>query len=263
MEQWHLGASVTPQVIAAARDLLRQGQWAKLVGASDHSPEELRRACKRAQLRSHPDKGGKAELFRIVREAVEELTRVLREVEERRARQREREEEERRAREDRARADRALNRRRARRQSTRFPTLPRVGVEPGIRPQFRRLQDEHHRLNRAKSRLAKRGASTTEVDAQLAELLAKARAVVDNVVTGGFQPPPRFPYVTKSHPFYEQVTAQLDPLRQAHRRLRDAMRKTNMRRRCELEEEDAAIVRQARDIVASVTARSDGAGTGA
>ena len=251
------------RAVATAKTLLRQGRLAELVGASPGAtPAELRAACKRAQLKSHPDKGGDAELFRLVRHAVEQITQDLRIREDQRIREREQENLERSYRESDARGVRAVNRRRARRPPTRFPTLPRVGVEPGIRHQFRRLQDEHRRLNQAKSRLAKRGASTTEVDAQLAELLAKARAVVDNVVTGGFQPPPRFPYVTKSHPFYEQVTAQLDPLRQALRRLRDRIRQTNMPRRGELEEEAAAIVRQAWDIVASMTTRSDGAGTG-
>ena len=61
-------------LVEKARALLRQGRLHELVGASPGaSPAELRAACKRAQLRAHPDKGGDPELFVVVREAVERL----------------------------------------------------------------------------------------------------------------------------------------------------------------------------------------------
>ena len=67
---------MTPSsLVEKARALLRQGRLHELVGASPgSSPAELRAACKRAQLRAHPDKGGDPELFVVVREAVERLT---------------------------------------------------------------------------------------------------------------------------------------------------------------------------------------------
>ena len=63
--------------IDEARALLRQGRLHELVGSSlDASPDDLRAACKKAQLQVHPDKGGDPELFRLVREAVERLLPV-------------------------------------------------------------------------------------------------------------------------------------------------------------------------------------------
>ena len=65
---------MTPS-IEEARALLQQGRLHELVGSSlEASPDELRAACKKAQLHCHPDKGGDPELFRIVREAVNRLT---------------------------------------------------------------------------------------------------------------------------------------------------------------------------------------------
>ena len=242
------------RAVATAKTLLRQGRLAELVGASPGAtPAELRAACKRAQLKSHPDKGGDAELFRLVRHAVEQITQDLRIREDQRIREREQENLERSYRESDARGVRAVNRRRARRPPTRFPTLPRVGVEPGIRHQFRRLQDEHRRLNQAKSRLAKRGASTTEVDAQLAELLATAHAMLEQAlcVNNGATRArtQRFPRISRGDPRY----AELAPLRQSHRRLLDAMRTASGSRLSELLAKDDEILCKARRALADPT----------
>jgi hypothetical protein len=59
---------------ASARALVQAGRLRELIGvAPDASPEEVKAASKRALLKYHPDKGGDAELFKIIQPAVEEL----------------------------------------------------------------------------------------------------------------------------------------------------------------------------------------------
>ena len=57
--------------------LFQAGKLFELVGV-DHraSPAELKAACRAAQLRTHPDKGGSAEEFRITEAAVQLLLNV-------------------------------------------------------------------------------------------------------------------------------------------------------------------------------------------
>ncbi len=60
--------------VEGARALLAAGRLREIVNAPlNASPEELKKACRAAQIRCHPDKGGNAELFKIVRTAVEQL----------------------------------------------------------------------------------------------------------------------------------------------------------------------------------------------
>ena len=57
-----------------ATDLFQAGKLHELVGVSPGAPlEEVKAACRAAQLRTHPDKGGDSEIFKLVQQAVESL----------------------------------------------------------------------------------------------------------------------------------------------------------------------------------------------
>ena len=57
-----------------ARELLRAGNFHEVVGVSPGaSREEVHAACRAAQLRTHPDRGGNADLFKVIQDAVEKL----------------------------------------------------------------------------------------------------------------------------------------------------------------------------------------------
>ena len=57
-----------------ARELFRAGNFHEVVGVSPGaSREEVHAACRAAQLRTHPDKGGNADLFKVIQDAVEKL----------------------------------------------------------------------------------------------------------------------------------------------------------------------------------------------
>ena len=57
-----------------ATELLRAGNFHEVVGVSPGaSREEGHAACRAAQLRTHPDKGGNADLFNIIQAAVDKL----------------------------------------------------------------------------------------------------------------------------------------------------------------------------------------------
>ena len=56
----------------------------------------------------------------------------------------------------------------------------------------------------------------------------------------------RFPRVARTHPKYDSLAI----LRQAHRRICDAMRKSSGAR-VDLEDQDAEVIRQARQVVAA------------
>lgn len=57
-----------------ATDLFQAGRLYELVGVSPGAPlEEVKAACRAAQLRTHPDKGGDSEIFKLVQQATETL----------------------------------------------------------------------------------------------------------------------------------------------------------------------------------------------
>jgi hypothetical protein len=58
---------------ASARALVQAGRLRELIGvAPDASPEEVKAACKRALLTHHPDKGGNAEIFKVIQPALQQ-----------------------------------------------------------------------------------------------------------------------------------------------------------------------------------------------
>ena len=58
---------------ANARALVQAGRLRELIGvAPDASPEEMKAACKRALLTHHPDKGGNAEIFKVIQPALQQ-----------------------------------------------------------------------------------------------------------------------------------------------------------------------------------------------
>jgi curved DNA-binding protein CbpA len=62
----------------AARALLQAGRIHELLNVKhDTTNAEIKKSCKQARIRNHPDKGGDLELFKVVENAIELLTNEL------------------------------------------------------------------------------------------------------------------------------------------------------------------------------------------
>lgn len=315
-----------------ANALLKAGRLYHLIGLTPGvSRREVKAACRAAQLRCHPDKGGSAEVFQVVDAACQLLlnemprfdgpppapvTELIAKIEQRRQdidnweaqlaglqstmarartdheraavqksqkmaelmlagdvkelassreeytklhREHAREQEEAAARAkelmERARwrmvqASRekdALRKRCSRKQSTRFPTLPRVDVG-SIRRAYANIRTKFRELSKTRSRYSRNGMDATSLDRQLEELLNQARAIVDAAVASKCEARglhKTFPRLARSHPKYDCLA----PLRKAHRRLWDRLRRAGARE--DLEAMDAEILRQAWELVQS------------
>lgn len=146
----------------------------------------------------------------------------------------------------------ALRKRCARKQSTRFPTMPRMSVGT-TRREYAQIRDRFRKLSQTRSRYACKGMGVESLDRQLQELLGQARVLVDAAVaskceTRGMHM--TFPRLARTHPMYDSLAE----LRTAHRRLWDRMRKYKAGE--DLEAQDAEILRKAWGII-----RGEGAAT--
>ena len=139
----------------------------------------------------------------------------------------------------------ALRKRCSRKQSTRFPTMPRMSVG-AARQKYVEIRNKFRKLSKARSRYAHKDMDAASFDSQLQALLDQARALVDSATAAKCEARgvhTTFPRVACTHPKYECLAE----LRKAHRRLCDRMRKS--RGKQDLEAQDVEILHQAWSIV--------------
>jgi curved DNA-binding protein CbpA len=310
-----------------ARALHQAGRLYDLIGLMPGASRgDIKAACRAAQLKSHPDKGGDAELFRLIDDASQLLVndlphfetaqakdikakiectrseidnwearitelhstlaqastdhqkattqkrlatagillqgdvRELRSLREEymafhRKHVLEQEENEARgarmmeeARQKMMRASRerdALRKRCSRKQSNRFPTMPRTSVGASRR-EYAQIRDKFRKLSQTRSRYACQGMGEESLDRQMQELLGQARVLVDAAIASNCEARGMhmtFPRLARTHPMYDSLAE----LRTAHRRLWDRLRKYGARE--DLEAQDVEVIRKAWGII--------------
>ena len=135
----------------------------------------------------------------------------------------------------------ALRKRCSRKQSTRFPTLPRMGVGAAARREYAKIRTNFRKLSQTRSRYTRQGMDAASLDGQLQELLNQARVILDVAMAAKCEVRrmhTTFPRLARTHPKYDSLAE----LRTAHRRLCDRMRRSKGQ---DLEAQDAEILRQA------------------
>ncbi len=139
----------------------------------------------------------------------------------------------------------ALRKRCSRKQSTRFPTMPRMDVG-GVRREYTNVRNKFSKISQARSKIVQQGMDTTDIDRELEELRCQARAIVDAAVQAkckAHRVHTTFPRLARTHPMYDVLAG----LRTAHRRLSDRLRKSDARE--DLGAQDAEILQQAWDLL--------------